>query len=212
MKIEINIPENLNEITIGQYQRFLTLIKNNEPSDFVSKKTIEILCDCKDAHLLPYFEIEDILNQINKVFESKPKFMQRFDDFGFIPNLDTMTFGEYIDLNSYIDKPEDAHKAMAVLYRPIVNKFKDLYTIEKYEGSDKYSEQMKDAPLGVYLGAKVFFYNLANELLSSTLKSLTVEERQIIQINLNLLQDGDGIQVSMHSLGEMLQNLIVLQN
>lgn len=212
MKIQITIPENLNEITISQYQKFLNLIKNNEPSDFVSKKTIEILCNFKDAHLLPYYEIEDILNQINKVFESKPKFVQSFQNFAFIPNLDTMTFGEYIDLNNYIDKVEDAHKAMAVLYRPIANKFKDLYNIEKYEGSDKYAEQMKDAPLGVYLGAKVFFYSLANELLGNTLKSLTEQERQIIQTNLNFQQDGDGIAVSMHSLGEMLQNLIVLQN
>lgn len=212
MKVLINIPENLNEITIEQYQRFYTLVNNNEPSDFVSKKTIEILCDFKDAHLLPFHEVEEILNQLNKVFEQKPKFTQRFDNFGFIPSLDTMTFGEYIDLNSYIDKPEDAHKAMAVLYRPIATKFKDLYTIEKYEGSEKYAEQMKSAPLGAYLGAKVFFYDLANELLANTLSSLTDQERQTIQTKLNSLQGGDGIQVSIQSLEGMLRNLIVLQN
>jgi hypothetical protein len=51
MKINITIPENLNEITLYQYQRFEKLIKDNEPSEFVNQKTIEIFCniDLKDV-------------------------------------------------------------------------------------------------------------------------------------------------------------------
>jgi hypothetical protein len=212
MKIQITIPETFSEITIEQYQKFLTLVKNNEPSDFVSKKTIEILCNTRQANLLPFYEVESILNQINKIFESTPKFIKSFKDFYFMPNLEDMTFGEFIDLNNYIDKPEEAHKAMAVLYRPLTSKHKELYTIEDYEGSDKYSEQMKQAPLEAYLGAKVFFFNLANELSSITLKSLTEVEAETIRKSFSSLQDGDGINLSMQLLEEMLQNLKVSQN
>ena len=212
MKIQITIPETFSEITIEQYQKFLTLVKNNEPSDFVSKKTIEILCNTRQANLLPFYEVESILNQINKIFESTPKFIKSFKDFYFMPNIEAMTFGEFIDLNNYIDKPEEAHKAMAVLYRPLKNKHKELYTIEDYEGSDKYSEQMKQAPLEAYLGAKVFFYNLANELSITTLKSLTGAEAENIQKSISSLKDGDGINLSMQLLEEMLQSLKVSQN
>jgi hypothetical protein len=35
-------------------------------------------------------------------------------EFGMIPELDKMTFGEYIDLESYITDWDNMHKAMAV--------------------------------------------------------------------------------------------------
>ena len=45
MKIDINIPETLNEITLNQYQKFEKLVKDNDASEFVNQKTIEIFCD-----------------------------------------------------------------------------------------------------------------------------------------------------------------------
>ena len=45
MKVDINVPESLNEITLYQYQKFEKLIQNNEASNFVNQKTIEIFCN-----------------------------------------------------------------------------------------------------------------------------------------------------------------------
>jgi len=76
---------------------------------------------------------------------------------------------------------------MAVMYRPIKKQHKELYSIEKYRGTDKYSEVMRNAPTSAYIGATVFFYNLLNELLSVMPdyinKNLTDLERQALERN-----------------------------
>lgn len=219
MKINLTIPTSYSDITIKQYQKFFKLADNNDESDFLNQKTIEVLCDTDKAHLMPYSDTIDILNTISEIFKEQPKHLQRFKldgvEFGFIPNLDEMTFGEYIDINNYIDKVEDFHKALAVLYRPITVKVKQMYQIEPYAGSDAYSEAMKDAPLDALLGAKVFFYNLANELLKVTADSLSEipkEMQQTIQQKLNLENNGDGISQFTDLLKEMLDGSMKLQN
>ena len=55
--------------------------------------------------------------------------------------------------------------AMAVLFRPIVMKNKDMYVIEPYEGTSKYKDVMKHMPLDIVIGAQSFFYNLTEALL-----------------------------------------------
>ena len=42
MKIEVTIPNNLNEITLGQYQKFLSIAENNKEGEFLNAKMIEI--------------------------------------------------------------------------------------------------------------------------------------------------------------------------
>lgn len=219
MKVNLTIPTSYSDITIEQYQRFFNIADNNDEGDFLNQKTIEILCNTDKAHLLPYSDTIDILNIISETFKSQPKHLQTFKidnvEYGFIPNLDDMTFGEYIDINNYIDKVEDFHKALAVLYRPITAKFKNMYDIEPYKGSDVYAFQMKKAPLEAILGAKVFFYNLANELLKVTadsIQDLPKEMVQTIQQRLNLANDGDGISQFTDLLKEMLDDLMKLQN
>ena len=117
-----------------------------------------------------------------------------------------------MDLDGYITNWDDMHRAMAVLYRPIKQKLGEKYLIEDYEGTERYAEQMKDAPLDVVLGAVVFFWHLGKELLKSTMDYL-VENPQIATLNkANLERGGDGILQSMHLLREMLDDLMKLPN
>ena len=45
MKYKIQVPENLNEITLEQYQKFDKVnTKENEDSAFLLQKTVEIFC------------------------------------------------------------------------------------------------------------------------------------------------------------------------
>jgi hypothetical protein len=215
MKIEITIPETFSDITIEQYQKFYKIAEINENGDFLNQKTIEILCNTQHANLIPFNEVQDILQSIEQIFKSKPRHLQRFKidniEFGFIPDLDKMSFGEFIDINNYIDNVEDFHKALAVLYRPITTKLKGMYLIEDYKGSDMYSQLMKKAPLEAILGAKVFFYNLANELLKATtdsLQTIPAEQQEIIRQRLHLVKDGDGINLFTESLKETLDGLM----
>ena len=105
---------------------------------------------------LPVSMFESVLKQVSDCFKEKTDLVQRFKmtgsdgvtaEFGFIPNLDKMSFGEYIDLESYITDWDNMHKAMAVMYRPIVAGKNHLYEIEPYQGTERWEEVMKDAPV-----------------------------------------------------------------
>lgn len=219
MKIELTIPTTLNDIKLVQYQKFLSIAKDNEEGEFLQQKMVQLFCgiDLKDVAQIKYKDVAEITANINKLFTKDNAFIQRFKmggvEFGFIPNLDEMSTGEYMDLDTYITDWDTMHNAMAVLYRPITNKLGSKYQIEEYKGSVTYADVMRHAPLDVVLGAMVFFYTLGNDLLKSTINFL--EENQELQNILNKHNsqgDMDGIQASMLLLKEMLEDLMKFPN
>ncbi len=106
-------------------------------------------------------------NRSNAQTKIKKTFEIQGVKFGFINELEDISFGEYIDLESNIIDVQSFHKAMAVMYRPITSQKGDKYTIEKYSGTANYADLMKYAPLDVVLPASVFFWSLGNELLTA---------------------------------------------
>lgn len=215
MKIELTIPTTLNDIKLAQYQKFLSIAKDNEESEFLQQKMVQLFCgiDLKDVAQIRYKDVAEITANINNLFTKENQFIQRFKmggvEFGFIPNLDEMSTGEYMDLDTYITEWDTMHNAMAVLYRPITNKLGNKYQIEEYKGSVTYADVMRHAPLDVVLGAMVFFYTLGNDLLKSTINYLEGnQELQNILTKHNLENAGDGIQVSMLLLKETLEDLM----
>lgn len=220
MKVNILVPESLSEITLEQYQKF-DLINNeeNQDSNFLLHKTVEIFCniDLRDIATIKYKHVSNIINSINSIFSKKPKFIDKFTmdnvQYGFIPNLDDISLGEYIDLDNNISEWSTMHKAMSVLFRPITKIKNSKYQIEDYKGMDS-SEKMKRMPVDVVMGSLVFFYNLNNELLKTTLsflnqetkKELTLDQREV------LAKSGIGISQSMLLVKEMLPNLMRLPN
>ena len=48
-------------------------------------------------------------------------------EFGFIPKLDNISLGEFVDLDSYMSDWDNMHKAMAVLYRPVTFRKKYVF-------------------------------------------------------------------------------------
>lgn len=221
MKVDIVVPENLSEVRLEQYQKYIKLITENEASDFVNQKTLEIFCNLPltDVIKINYNSVNEILIHLNDLFSKTYSLKTSFElggkEFGFIPNLEDISFGEYIDLDTYLKDVSTWHKAMAVLYRPIKKKVKGMYVIENYAGSEKYAEVMKFAPLDATLGAMVFFYHLGIELMNVTKNYLQVqmqEHSEIIQENSNLQINGDGINQFMELLEESLQDLTKLPN
>ena len=221
MKLEISIPTELKEIKLAQYQAFLKIAKDNEDEEFLNQKMVQTFCniDLKDVAEIRFKDVLEITASLGKMFDVKShKFINRFKlggvEFGFIPDLEDMSFGEYTDLDTYIGDWDNMHKAMAVLYRPITKKgLNNTYEIEKYNGSITYSDVMKHAPLDIVFGANVFFYNLGNELLKSMMNYLeNNKEMQTILQQHNLENDGVGSVQSMLLLKETLQDLIQLPN
>jgi hypothetical protein len=217
MEFNISIPTELSEIKLSQYQKFLKVAKDNQEAEFINQKMVQIFCgiDLKSVAEIRYKEVVEITNSLGKMFDvTSHKFIQRFKmggvEFGFIPSLEDISFGEYTDLDTYISDWDNMHKAMAVLYRPIKKEgLNGSYEIEKYNGSTTYSDVMLHAPLNVVLGANVFFYNLGNELLASTMSYLE-KDKEVMNIlqEVNLQPDGDGIVQSMLSLKETLADLM----
>ena len=198
MKVKINIPNKLEEITLKQYQKWLKIAEGKEDENFIKQKMIEIFCNIplKQVLQIKLSDVDIICQTINEVFEKKPVFKNRFVfneiEFGFIPKLDDITLGEHIDLETYLNDFEYMHKAMSVLYRPITYKKKDQYLIEDYESSNKYN--LENISLDIALGASVFFWNLKKELLNNILNYLqTQTEMEIPQNLLDFLKNGDGI-------------------
>jgi len=215
MQLQITIPTSLNEITLDQYQRFVSIMENNPESDFVQQKMIEIFCNVplKLVPTIPLKEVNEIIALLNEMFNAeyklKPIFKLGNTNFGFIPNLDEISLGEFSDLDNYFGKWDKMHNAMAVLYRPIVENYKDKYNIEDYNGSVTYCDVMKSMPMDVVMGAMVFFYNLSSELMISSLNYL--EQNPQVQAMIdkhNSELNGDGIHLSMLYLKEMLEDLM----
>ena len=221
MKTEIVIPTSLSEIPLKSYQEFMKVVEKSNDEEFIGQKTIEIFCGLKmkDVVKVKWSDVKSLTLHLNEIFKAKPKFQATFKidntEFGFIPNLEDMTFGEYIDLESNISSVETFHKAMAVMYRPITKKVKDRYEIFEYTGTDEFSEVMKYAPLNVVLGATLFFSTLGSDLVQHTLTSLETEIKKNPKImtlakERNLINDGDGTIQSMRFLKETLQSLMKL--
>ena len=88
-------------------------------------------------------------------------------EYGFMPDLNSITLGEYADIETFIKEGIENRlpELMAVLYRPIVEKKNDVYTIEAYDGNITIrTEEMKKMNAEQVQSALVFFWSLGNEL------------------------------------------------
>lgn len=215
MRIRVKIPTSLADITLKQYKEFDKIIETNkgdENSDhFISIKMLEIFCglEYKVATALPIKEYEAIITQLNSVLGQKPELVLTFkmgdSEFGFINNLEDITFGEYIDLDNNLHDIKNIHKAMAVLYRPIIQKRKDKYLIDEYKG-DFLHEAMLNMPMDAVISSNVFFYNLGIDLSNVMMNCLEGEELTEHQRQI-LAQNGVGTNLFTPYATETLQNL-----
>ena len=217
MNIEVLVPDSLSEITLEQYQKYLKIQDQNKDETFLAIKMIEIFCGIRGDTIMKIkaSSIREITEILTKMFNQKPPLVREFTmkgkDYGFIPKLEDMSFGEYIDLDTYIGDNKNMHRAMAVLYRPITQKHNDKYLIEEYEGED--NEIMKDMPMDAVLSSVIFFYNLGMDLSKVMLSYLHQEENKALVQQLSLEKNGVGIsRFSEDSLKEMLEGLKISLN
>jgi len=215
MELKVIVPTSLSEITLEQYQRFARLEGDDE---FLTKKALEIFCNVPLEELpnIRFKDVSGVSKHLNAMMKEKPSLTNRFvlngQEFGFITSLENITYGEFVDLDSYMSDIQELHKTMAVLFRPLTQKVGKRYTIEPYESAIKYCEEMKQAPMNVVMGAVLFFWTLGNELLSSMLTSL---EKEIPKMTTppkhNSPSDGAGITPSIPLLKGMLDDLMKLE-
>jgi len=217
--MKVTVPESLKDITLLQYQKYQKEIDSsenrNDQMEYLNFKKLEIFCNLSESEVynIQLTDVYNIAEKIELILQEQPPLISKFEisgiKFGFIPELDKISYGEFLDLNNNISEWENMVVAMGVLFRPIKNESKGgLYNIEKYKG-EKYHKILKNMPMSAVMGSMVFFWNLGLELATYITKSSEVAEA-MEQANFQI--NGGGIQHSMNLLTTTLQSMKVSLN
>jgi hypothetical protein len=203
-EIELTIPTDWNDITIGMYQDFVRINKKKFDSD--EERTAELICAlCKvEQNKLERFKYKDlkyIVKKISKLMDSEidDKTLVKKLDFkgsklGLIPNFSSITLGEFVDIEDYCkDAYNNLHKLMSVMYRPIVKEKGERYKIEEYSPDEFKAEEYLDFPIVASMSSLSFFFHLGKQLKLALLKYSSREVEKKIKRLERLQRSGVGI-------------------
>jgi len=229
MKKTVTIPD---YISVEQYQTINNIEHLTEFAKTI--KTISVLTDVSEADLKTWgvTTLGKVYRDLNSRIDYKESFHPIFkwhDELYGFSNIDTMTLGEYSDLERLLKEPtKNLHEIMAIFYRPIKkhnfgniiwkkaqqilvkhgktsNIFKQ-YKVKKYDVNDRKlaAERFKALPINYALGSMSFFLGTANGYLTITQPYSTKTEEAIIDemtmMNLKLLKRiGTGLQSFINS-------------
>ena len=104
-------------------------------------------------------------------------------EYGFMPDLDSISLGQYADIETFIKNGVDKNlpELMAVLYAPIKLKKNDIYIIDAYDGDIRLrAEEMKLMSAEQVQSALVFFYTLGKAL-SEITQSFLMEKLKVMK-------------------------------
>ena len=199
--------KSLREVPLKNYQE----LKKKKKATDIDVLTILFGYEWKNIKKAKQKDIDKVIANVESELEKNNELVNILEmggvEYGFIPNLDEITYGENADICQYISDWQKMHLAMSVLYRPITAKVGDRYLIEDYEGTGERAEIMKGAPLDVVLAAVVFFYNLTRELLKCIPSYLKEELKTELLKEEVFKESGEDIQKFIHLLKETSEDL-----
>lgn len=177
-----------NDVTLDKWVKLISKKHNNKSEEAIH--TINILSDIpkKLVEELGITDVANILQRIAKLQENTNSELNKIIkindvEYGFHPNLEEITIGEYADIETYLKNGIESNlpKLMAVLYRPIIEKDGNSYSIEAYGKSDlrMRAEKFKKMKAKDVNNALVFFWTLGKEL-SMILPQYLMERSQMI--------------------------------
>tara|TARA_R110000744_G_scaffold344337_1_gene449612 strand:- start:360 stop:1004 length:645 start_codon:yes stop_codon:yes gene_type:complete len=199
---EFKLINKWSDVTLEKWLKLIDFETGSKTEE--AEETIAALSNIpKD--LIKQLELKDVAIIMGKIAElqqeqdSSLKRIVEIDgkEYGFHPDLDSITLGEYADIETFIknDIQKNLPELCAVLFRPITEKKNDVYTIEAYDGNIQIrTEEMKKMSAEQVQNALVFFYRFARELLMtlpSYLTQVLKEMNQQLQVNPSR-KDGDG--------------------
>jgi len=169
-----------------------------------SEETIAALSDLP-RQLIKELSLRDVVIITNKIAELQGeqetvlRKVIEIDgvEYGMHPDLSEITLGEYADIETFIKEgiQQNLPELMAVLFRPIVAKENDIYSIEAYDGNIKIrAEIMKKMSAEQVQSVLVFFYRFVMVFLQIMPFCLMQRTKEMIkQSPMETLQkDGDG--------------------
>jgi hypothetical protein len=185
MQITVTYPESWEEIKLEQYLKFYRATKPYENTDQYEEEALEAgalhFCKVPAEYLykLPASKLTKIsqtiytlLAQTNEIPLAR-RFTIEDTTYGFIPELDSMSYGEYLDLVNYTSKDmwKNIPIIMSILYRPVNKQIGTNYTINAYNGTndDRIDLFSHVLTMDIVWGAIGFFFHLQKDLLTATL-------------------------------------------
>jgi hypothetical protein len=197
-------------ITLGKYIDF----KNAGDNVFLQAQVVtgytkEQLREKSMDDIAPW--ITKFIDECKEYNQNKLEKYIRIGDkvMGFHPNLEAMSFGEYLDLNQLVssDFTNNLPKIMSILYRPVVSEFMHNYEIEKYDSNVhiKNADLFRKVDMAYVNGAMVFFCLLREDLLSSSLKYLDQQMMKQMEESLTMIEQAIASQGNMDG-GTSLRN------
>lgn len=208
MKIDYIIPETRKDIDLRTYVKVCELIEQEANEKSIVSSVLNIPFHLIDK--IPVNEYTEAHNSIHKALSEDGTFTLAYThndiEYGFIPDFENITIGEYSALETYLKEPQkNAANILSILYRPIEYRKGEKYNIEPYN-SDKDTSFYWSFPSELYTESIVFFYNLGNELAKDTLRCFSQEHQ--IQKQLTLVKSGGGIKHLTRMLKQLEQELI----
>lgn len=175
MKTTVSIPDDYSSVTIKQWQRLESEWSNCRTDKEKTAKAVQVLTELSEqqvASLTPkqfnqiVSHLEWVMDAHERDYDLVPRFTLKGVDYGFIPNWDALSTGEFIDLDAFASKGLADHlpEVMAIMYRPVTEGSKDWYEIEEYAPSKRKNEAMQEAPMDAAMGALAFFLTIARTL------------------------------------------------
>jgi hypothetical protein len=180
----ITAPQSWADVNLYQYLRWYKSVKPYlETEEYADKAILHGIFNftniTEDEYLnMPEKDITDLKVQIAKLLNTTytnflPKSVT-IDGvkYGFIPSLDDMAYGEYLDLVEYTKKNmwDKMPTIMAMMYRPVISESGSTYAIEKYNGTNEDRVELFNLYLTMdcVFGAISFFLDLQRDLLIGT--------------------------------------------
>lgn len=176
--MDILIPDELKDVTLEQYVKYNSLPEDLNPVD-KETEIIHIFTQISRANIrkMTMASRSEVLRLLTAALGEEDHALVltttlQGETLGFVPNLDQLTLGEFVDIESYQKDPQDWDKVMRVLYRPIISQRKNAYEVMDYDAALKLDLDYSLLPMNVVFGALVFFCDLGNDLISHILRSL----------------------------------------
>lgn len=192
--MELRLPHRWSDLTLGELQVMMTSENQLERISACTGKSMDKLrtmpqklIEAAGAH------IDQLLTQETARFEKVVEMDGK--RFGFVPDWDAFTAGEWIDLENYLeDFWKNAHKVMAVLFREVTYELGDKYEVKKYTAKEDASI-FEEMPADLVSGTLLFFWTTRNELLLDMKFSLL----EVAEAAIRSAKNGDGITSSTPS-------------
>jgi len=204
-KRKYNVIRSWNDVTLEKWAKLITSKTKTKSKEAL--ETIKLLSDIPEKILkqLTLNDTAELMKYLSKLQAEENTIFNRIieidnKEYGFHPNLELITLGEYADIENYIDAglQDNLDKVMSVLYRPITEKKNNSYSIEAYDGTkaEVRAEIFKSMKARDVHNSLVFFWILGKELLIRLPSFLLNLKKKVVeQVQKNNLQgSGDGLQ------------------